>query len=106
MPTAPRGSGARLRVICHTMTSIDGRMVTDGWPLSKEGRRSYEQIHAGYAPDGWLFVLVAPVVDGGVGTPALFDVEGDALPPQRLALEAVARRADDVLWPRYRVVSR
>ena len=36
------------------MTSIDGRIVTDGWPLSPEGRRQYEQIHAGYDPDGWL----------------------------------------------------
>ena len=221
------------------MTSIDGRILTDGWPLSPEGRRQYEQVHAGYDPDGWLCgritmeqhfaqgvrsdaevalehrggprkdfrapgdhesfafavdgrgklawatndldgdhvvailservsdeylaslrdrgvsyllaggreidlplalekiaaqfgvgrlllegggsingsmlraglidevsVLVTPVVDGRVGTPALFDVEGDPHAPQRLALEAVERRADDVLWLRYRVVPR
>ena len=51
-------------------------------------------------------VLVTPVVDGRVGTPALFDVEGDDVRPQRLALDAVERRTDDVLWLRYRVVSR
>jgi riboflavin biosynthesis pyrimidine reductase len=73
----------RPRIICHMMMSIDGRIMTDE-----------------------VSVLVTPVVDGRVGTPALFDVEGAALPPQRLALEAVERRADDVLWLRYRVVSR
>ena len=240
MPTATSSATARRsRVICHMMTSIDGRILTDGWPLSAEGRRQYEQVHASYAPDGWLCgritmeqhfaqgarsdaevarehhgapredfraagdhnsfafavdgrgklswatndldgdhvvailtervsdeylaslrecgvsyvlagaretdlplalekigaqfgvrtlmlegggsingsmlraglvdevsLLVTPIVDGRVGTPALFDVEGDPLRPQRLALEAVERRADDVLWLRYRVVPR
>ena len=237
MPSATDArSATRPRVICHMMTSIDGRIVTEGWPLSPEGRRQYEQIHASYDPDGWLCgrvtmqehfaqgvradtevarehrgparddyralgdqtsfafavdgkgklawttndldgdhvvailservsdeylaslrergvsyllaggreidlalalekigarfgvrtlmlegggsingsmiraglvdevsVLVTPVVDGRVGTPALFDVEGDSAWPQRLALEAMERRADDVLWLRYRV---
>lgn len=237
MSTAMNDQTARRpRVICHMMASIDGRIVTDGWPLSPEGRRQYEQIHGSYAPDGWLCgrvtmqqhfaqgarsdaevarehrgppredfrapgdhssfafavdergklawatndldgdhvvailservsdeylaslrgggvsyvlagtreidlplalekigarfgvrtlmlegggsingsmlraglvdevsVLLAPVVDGRVGTPALFDVEGEPLRPQRLALQSVERRADDVLWLRYRV---
>jgi riboflavin biosynthesis pyrimidine reductase len=220
------------------MSSLDGRIVSDGWPQSPEGRKQYEIVHAGYEPDGWLcgrvtmqlhfasgvrddadvareyagpsrddFVapgehdsfafaldprgkllwesadidgdhvvailnervsddylstlrecgvsyllagsgdvdlplalekigdrfgvrtlmleggggingsmlraglidevstLVAPVVDGRVGTAALFDVDGDGdgVTPRRLALEAVERRADDVLWLRYRV---
>lgn len=239
MPILIPGACMRTRVICHMMMSIDGRIMTDGWPLSPEGRRQYEQIHASYSPDGWLCgrvtmeqhfaqgtrsdaeiarehrgaprddfqapgrhrsfafavdgrgklawttndldgdhvvailservsdeylaslrehgisymlagarqvdlvvamekvaaqfavrtlmlegggsingsmlraglvdevsVLVTPVVDGREGTPALFDVEGDAMRPQRLALEAVERRADDVLWLRYRVVTR
>jgi 2,5-diamino-6-(ribosylamino)-4(3H)-pyrimidinone 5'-phosphate reductase len=49
-------------------------------------------------------VLVAPVADGRVGTPALFDLD-DAV-PARLALEHVERRAEDVLWLRYRVEGR
>ena len=229
----------RPRVICHMMTSIDGRIVTDGWPLSRDGSRQYEEVHATYAPDAWLcgrvtmsqhfavgtrsdaevartydgppredFVapgaggahasfaiavdargklvwasgevagdhvvtvltervsgeylatlrergvsyllagrehvdlsvalekigerlgvrtlmleggggingsflraglvdevslLVAPVADGRVGTPALFDVHGEGVAPWRLGLEGVERRADDVLWLRYRV---
>ena len=228
----------RPRVICHMMTSVDGRIVTDGWPQSAEGRKQYEIVHGTYEPDGWLCgrvtmqlhfakgvrdeadlareyrgapredfvapgehdsfafaldprgrlvwdsneiegdhvvailgervpddylsalrargvsyllagapeidlplaldkigerfgvrtlmleggggingsllsaglidevsVLVAPVADGRVGTAALFDVEGENVTPRRLALEAVERRADDVLWLRYRVES-
>ena len=44
----------RPHVICHMMTSIDGRIVTDGWPMSAEGRKQYEILHATYEPDGWL----------------------------------------------------
>jgi riboflavin biosynthesis pyrimidine reductase len=232
MPPAAR----RPRVICHMMASIDGRIVTDGWPLSADGRRQYELVHEGYEAQGWLCgrvtmeqhfaqgvraeseiarqhhgapredhvalgdhdsfafaldpsgrlawdtsdidgdhvvailservsdeylaflrerrvsyllagardvdlslalekigarfgvrtlmlegggringsmlraglvdevsVLVAPVVDGRIGTPALFDVDGDDAAPRGLVLDAVERRADDVLWLRYRV---
>jgi riboflavin biosynthesis pyrimidine reductase len=226
---------AKPHVICHMMTSVDGRIVTDGWPLSEEGRRQYEQLHATYEPDAWMCgrvtmeqhfaagsradadvarthdgpprddfvapgehdsfaialdphgilecksgdvdgdgvvtvltervadaylaslratgvssllagrddvdlplalekiaarlgvrtlmleggggingsflraglidevsVLVAPVADGRVGTAALFDVGADGVTPKRLTLESVERRADDVLWLRYR----
>jgi riboflavin biosynthesis pyrimidine reductase len=235
---ATRTAG-RPRVICHMMTSIDGRIVTDGWPLSREGSRQYEAVHSMYEPGAWLcgrvtmeqhfaagtrpdadvartydgppredFVapgaagehvsfaialdargklvwesgevagdhvvavltervsdeylaslrergvsyllagrddvelsvalekigerlgvrtlmleggggingsflraglvdevslLVAPVADGRVGTPALFDVPGEGVAPWRLGLEGVEHRADDVLWLRYRV---
>ena len=44
----------RPRVICHMLASVDGRIVVDGWPLSAEERQHYEQVHAGYEPDGWL----------------------------------------------------
>jgi 2,5-diamino-6-(ribosylamino)-4(3H)-pyrimidinone 5'-phosphate reductase len=229
----------RPRVVCHMMASADGRIVVDGWPMSAEGRREYERVHAGYEPDGWICgrvtmerhfaerarpdaevarehaggprddfrapgehrsfafaldpsgrlawetndldgdhvvavlservsddylaalrergvsyllagardvdlplalekigarfgvrtlmlegggringgmlraglvdevsLLLAPVVDGRMGTPALFDVEADdggVATPCRLALEAVERLADDVVWLRYRV---
>ncbi len=48
-------------------------------------------------------LLVAPVADGRIGTPALFDVDGDEVTPHRLVLEEVERREGDVLWLRYRV---
>jgi 2,5-diamino-6-(ribosylamino)-4(3H)-pyrimidinone 5'-phosphate reductase len=234
--TDPAPPSRRPRVICHMMASVDGRVVTDRWPMSTEGRRQYELVHESYQADGWIcgrvtmeqhfaqgvrpasevarehrgppredFVapsdhdsfafavdasgrlawessdidgdhvvailservsddylaslrdcgvsyllagapevdlplalekigalfgvstlmlegggringgmlraglidevslLVAPVADGRVGTPALFDVDGEDVTPYRLALESVERRADDVLWLRYRV---
>ena len=50
-------------------------------------------------------VLVAPVADGRFGTAALFDVDGNDVVPRGLALVSVERRADDVVWLRYRVRS-
>ncbi len=50
-------------------------------------------------------LLLAPVADGAVGAPSLFDVDHPA-PGQaarRLALQSVERRTDDVLWLRYGV---
>ncbi len=50
--TTPR----RPRVICHMVTSIDGRIVVDGWPnaVSAAVRREYEEVHASYEADGWI----------------------------------------------------
>jgi 2,5-diamino-6-(ribosylamino)-4(3H)-pyrimidinone 5'-phosphate reductase len=227
----------RPRVICHMVGSVDGRIVTEGWPLSREGYRQYEQVHASYEPAGWicgrvtmeehfaagvrseaevdreytgeepredflapgehasfaialdprgklvwesgdahgdhvvtvltrrvsdeyraslrergvsyllagdddvdlplalekirsrlgvrtlmleggggingsflraglideLSLLLAPVADGRTGTPSLFDAPGDDVVPHRLVLEHIERRADDLLWLRYRV---
>jgi len=47
-------------------------------------------------------LLVAPSVDGRVGTPALFDINGDGAVYQ-LALQHVERRSDDLIWLRYDV---
>ena len=44
----------RPRVICHMMTSIDGRIMTTDWPLSPEARKQYELIHASYEADAWI----------------------------------------------------
>ncbi len=37
-------------------TSIDGRIVVDGWPDAAAAavRRQYEQVHAGYEAEAWL----------------------------------------------------
>ena len=32
-------ASTRPRVICHMMSSLDGRIVTEGWPLSNDERR-------------------------------------------------------------------
>lgn len=49
-----RTGATRPRVICHMMASVDGRIVTGGWPLSQEGSRQYEQVHATFEPDAWI----------------------------------------------------
>ena len=36
------------------MTSVDGRIVTDRWPLAAEARTQYELVHASYEPDAWI----------------------------------------------------
>lgn len=243
-PASPPPPPRRPRVICHMVASVDGRIVSGGWPLTGEARKQYELVHASYDADGWICgrvtmqafatrvrseaevareypslragqapsraprldflapdghesfafaidpsgrlawesneidgdhvvailservsdaylaflrdrgvsyllagardvdlslalqkirarfgvrtlmlegggringamlraglidevsLLVAPVVDGRMGTPALFDVDSDDVTPCALALEAVERRAGDVLWLRYRV---
>jgi len=48
-------------------------------------------------------VLIAPVADGGVGAPTLFDAPGQRATPRRLKLVSIERRRSDLVWLRYRV---
>ena len=48
-------------------------------------------------------LLLGPVADGRIGTPALFDVDEDDVAPHRLTLQAVEKRDGGVLGLRYRV---
>jgi riboflavin biosynthesis pyrimidine reductase len=50
-----------------------------------------------------LSLLVAPVADGGVGTPTLFDAGEGARPARHLRLLSVKRRRGGLLWVRYAV---
>ena len=50
-----------------------------------------------------LSLLIAPVADGGIGTPTLFDAREGPGPARPLKLLAVERRRGDLLWIRYRV---
>jgi 2,5-diamino-6-(ribosylamino)-4(3H)-pyrimidinone 5'-phosphate reductase len=47
-------------------------------------------------------LIVAPVTDGRVGTPALFDVDEDAT-PRRLLLKSMESLSDGLVWLRYEV---
>jgi len=69
--------------------------------LEGGGRINGAMLRAGLIDE--LSVLVAPVADGHAGAPTLFDIVGDDVVPHRLALETMERRADDVVWLRYRV---
>jgi 2,5-diamino-6-(ribosylamino)-4(3H)-pyrimidinone 5'-phosphate reductase len=50
-----------------------------------------------------LSLLVAPVADGGVGTPTLFDARAGRGPARDLRLLSVERRRGGLLWVRYRI---
>lgn len=48
-------------------------------------------------------ILVAPVADGSIGTPSLFDVEDRRMPARRLKLTSIEKRRGDIVWLRYKV---
>jgi hypothetical protein len=83
------------------MENIGSRFGVKTLMLEGGGRINGGMLAAGLIDE--VSVLVAPAVDGRVGMPALFDLDGDRAAPGRLVLEHVEQRADDVLWLRYRV---
>lgn len=50
-----------------------------------------------------LSILIAPVADGSIGTPTLFDARVGKGLAQKLRLMSVARLKGDLVWLRYRV---
>ena len=50
-----------------------------------------------------LSILIAPVADGRIGTPSLFDSKDGAAVTGPLKLLSVERRRGDILWVRYRM---
>jgi 2,5-diamino-6-(ribosylamino)-4(3H)-pyrimidinone 5'-phosphate reductase len=100
-PSAASGQGVDLPL---AMEKIGARFGVKTLMLEGGGRINGAMLAAGLVDE--VSALVAPVVDGRVGTPSLFDLGGDGPAPHRLALEHVEQRADDVLWLRYRVEAR
>jgi 2,5-diamino-6-(ribosylamino)-4(3H)-pyrimidinone 5'-phosphate reductase len=45
---------SRPYVICHMVPSVDGRIVTDGWPVTPGLVREYERTAATFGADGWI----------------------------------------------------
>jgi 2,5-diamino-6-(ribosylamino)-4(3H)-pyrimidinone 5'-phosphate reductase len=50
-----------------------------------------------------LSILIAPLADGSVGTPTLFDVEKRRGPRRELRLISVQPLEDDIVWLRYQM---
>ena len=94
-------AGARDVDLTLALEKIGERFGVGTLMLEGGGRINGALLRAGLIDE--VSVLIAPVADGRVATPALFDVDGGDAGPQTLALESVERRADDVLWLRYRV---
>jgi riboflavin biosynthesis pyrimidine reductase len=97
-PSAGSGQAVDLPV---AMEKIGSRFGVKTLMLEGGGRINGGMLAAGLIDE--VSVLVAPAVDGRVGTPALFDWGGYGAGTARLALEHVEQRADSVLWLRYRV---
>jgi riboflavin biosynthesis pyrimidine reductase len=97
-------AGGRDVDLAVALEKIGARFGVRTLMLEGGGRINGGMLRAGLIDE--VSLLVAPVADGRVGTPALFDVDGESAIPRRFALEAVERRADDVIWLRYRVESR
>ena len=97
-------AGARDVDLAAALAKIGERFGVRTLLLEGGGRINGGMLAAGLVDE--VSLLIAPVVDGRIGTPALFDGEADRFAPVRLALESVERRADDVLWLLYRVEAR
>jgi 2,5-diamino-6-(ribosylamino)-4(3H)-pyrimidinone 5'-phosphate reductase len=69
--------------------------------LEGGGKINGAMLHAGLIDE--LSLLIAPLADGRVGMPSLFDIVGVDTTPVHMALEQVERRASNILWHRYRI---
>ena len=85
-----------------TMEHFAGSVRGDA-ELEGGGRINGAMLHAGLVDE--VSLLVAPIVDGTLGTGSLFDIEcaPGGHRGRRLALVAVEHRAEGVLWIRYHV---
>ena len=106
MASLAHGAGAGAEGGAHddlqrTAALTDARFGVKTLMLEGGGRINGGMLAAGLIDE--VSVLIAPAVDGRVGTSALFDLDGDGAAPRRLALEHVEQRTHDVLWLRYRV---
>ncbi len=94
-------AGSRDVDLSLSLTKIREQFGVRTLMLEGGGRINGGMLRAGLIDE--VSLLLAPVVDGRMGTAALFDVDGNGFAPHQLVLEAVERRAGDVLWLRYRV---
>jgi riboflavin biosynthesis pyrimidine reductase len=97
-------AGAREISLPLALGKIGERFGVKTLMVEGGGRINGAMLRAGLVDE--VSLLLAPVVDGRTGTPALFDADANAFSPRRLVLAHVERRADDVLWLRYRVGER
>lgn len=71
--------------------------------LEGGGRINGSFLEAGVIDE--LSILIAPVADGSMETPTLFDTDGKKGPTRKLKLIAAKKRSGDIVWLRYRVSS-
>lgn len=96
-------AGARDVDLTAALEKISARFGVRTLMLEGGGRINGSMLRAGLIDE--VSLLVAPVADGRMGTPALFDVDEGDFTPHRLVLTTVEKRQDDILWLVYRVES-
>ena len=95
-----KGSELNLRQVLQKLSSKFGikKLMLEGG-----GETNGTFLHQGLVDE--LSMLLTPVADGGIGEPALFDIE--AAKPRKAAaklrLKSVRRAANGMLWIKYRV---
>jgi len=92
-------AGARDIDLQLALEKIGERFGVRTLMLEGGGRINGAMLRAGLVDE--VSLLVAPVVDGRIGTPALFDVDETAV-SRGLTLTSVETRAGGLLWLRYR----
>lgn len=93
--------GGRRRIsLPAVLRKLRSRLGVETLLLEGGGKINGSFLAAGLVDE--LSVLVAPVADGTVGTPTLFDA-GRRSRARRLALRSVERRRGGLVWLRYRV---
>jgi 2,5-diamino-6-(ribosylamino)-4(3H)-pyrimidinone 5'-phosphate reductase len=92
-------AGTRDIDLSTALQKIGARFGVKTLMLEGGGRINGGMMRAGLIDE--VSLLVAPVADGRIGTPALFDDDDAVL--QGLVLEKVEQRANDMVWLRYRV---
>lgn len=94
-------AGARDVDLALTLEKIGAKFGVRTLMLEGGGKINGSMLRAGLIDE--VSVLLTPVADGRMGTPALFDVEGEGVTPRRLTLDSVEKRVDGVIWLRYKV---
>jgi riboflavin biosynthesis pyrimidine reductase len=88
-----------LRVVLRKLRRLFGirRLLLEGG-----GKINGSFLAAGLVDE--LSIIYAPVADGSIGTPTLFDTKEGKGPARSLRLISVERRRGDLVWLRYRVL--
>lgn len=94
-------AGARDLDMMLALETIAARFGVQTVMLEGGGKINGAMLRAGLIDE--VSVIVAPVADGRMGTPALFDAEAREAAPVALVLESVEQREGGLLWLRYRV---
>ena len=94
-------AGRREVDLALALVKIGGRFGVRTLMLEGGGGINGSMLRAGLIDE--VSLLLAPVADGRVGTPALFDTAAEGSVPRRLSLDSVERLPDDMVRLRYRV---